>query len=154
MTLMTPIPAPAKPHGYYFEDIVVGLTATRSNLVTEQMLVAFADVSGDRNPVHLDDGYAATTVFKERIAHGILSAAFISAVNGMDLPGPGGIYLSQTLNFKAPVRIGDTVITCVTVVELLSKRRVRLSTVCSVGSKIVVDGEAIMMAPRRPQRLG
>jgi len=136
--------------GHYYEDIFVGQKAIRSNLVTERMLVTFAEVSGDKNPVHLDAEFAANTVFKERIAHGILSAAFISAVNGMDLPGPGGIYISQTLNFKAPVKIGDTVITTVEVVELLSKRRVRLSTVCSVNGKVVVDGEAVMMAPSRP----
>lgn len=140
------------PHmkGHYFEDIFVGQCAVRENLVTEQMLATFAEVSGDRNPVHLDAEFAATTVFKERIAHGILAASFISAVNGMDLPGPGGIYISQTLNFKAPVKIGDTVVTTVTVVEKLEKRRVLLSTTCTVKGRVVVDGEAVMMAPARP----
>lgn len=136
--------------GHYFEDIFVGQTAVRQNLVTEHMLHTFAEVSGDKNPVHLDAEFAANTVFKERIAHGILAASFISAVNGMDLPGPGGIYISQTLNFKAPVKIGDTVVTTVKVVELLTKRRVRLSTVCTVNDRVVVDGEAVMMAPSRP----
>lgn len=136
--------------GHYFEDIYVGQTAVRENLVTEHMLHTFAEVSGDKNPVHLDAEFAANTIFKERIAHGILSAAFISAVNGMDLPGPGGIYISQTLNFKGPVKIGDTVVTTVKVIEKLAKRRVLLSTVCTVNDRVVVDGEAVMMAPARP----
>ena len=90
-------------NGHYFEDLHVGREAVRSNLVTEQTIIAFAEVSTDKNPVHLDAAYAAGTMFKERIAHGMLSAGFISAVVGMDLPGPGAIYVSQTLNFKAPV---------------------------------------------------
>ena len=136
--------------GHYYEDITVGQKATRSTLVTEHTLVAFAEVSGDKNPVHLDADYAAGTIFKERIAHGMLSAGFISAVVGMDLPGPGAIYIQQTLNFKAPVKIGDTVVTTVKVLEKLEKRRVLLSTVCTVKGKVVVDGEAVMMAPSKP----
>jgi len=136
--------------GHYYEDIHAGQKAVRSTLVTEHMLVAFAEVSGDKNPVHLDADYAAGTMFKERIAHGMLSAGFISAVVGMDLPGPGAIYIQQTLNFKAPVKIGDTVITTVQVVELMPKRRVRFTTVCTVNGKSVVEGEAIMMAPAKP----
>jgi 3-hydroxybutyryl-CoA dehydratase len=99
----------------YFEDLTVGQEASLSKTVTEADIVAFAEVSGDRNPVHLDAAYAATTMFKERIAHGMLSAAYISAVFGMKLPGPGAIYISQTLNFKAPVKIGDTVVATVKV---------------------------------------
>jgi 3-hydroxybutyryl-CoA dehydratase len=113
------------------------------------VIAAFAGVSGDRNPVHLDADYAAGTMFKERIAHGMLSAAYISAVVGMELPGPGAIYVSQTLNFKAPVKIGDTVVATVKIVEMMPKRRVRFSTVCSVAGKTVVEGEAVMMVPGR-----
>ena len=138
------------PKGHYYEDMHVGQTAKRSSQVTEAVIVAFAEVSGDKNPVHLDAAYAAGTLFKERIAHGMLSGAFISAVVGMDLPGPGAIYIQQTLNFKAPVKIGDTVETVVEVLELMPKRRVRFSTVCSVAGKVVVEGEAIMMAPAKP----
>lgn len=134
----------------FFEDLSVGTVATQSHLVTEAVIVAFADVSTDRNPVHLDAAYASTTLFKERIAHGMLSAAYISAVVGMDLPGPGAIYVSQTLNFKAPVKIGDTVTTTVTILELMPKRRVRLATVCAVDGRTVVEGEAILMVPGRP----
>lgn len=141
---------PNQPKGHYFEDLTVGQEATISNLVTEDVIVAFAGVSGDKNPVHLDAAYAAGTMFKERIAHGMLSAAYISAVVGMEMPGPGSIYVSQTLSFKAPVKIGDTVVATVKIVELMPKRRVRFTTVCTVGGKPVVEGEAVMMVPGRP----
>lgn len=137
-------------NGHYYEDLQVGQEAVRSNLVTEATIIAFADVSTDKNPVHLDADYAAGTMFKERIAHGMLSAGFISAVVGMDLPGPGAIYVSQTLNFKAPVKIGDTVVSSVKILELAPKRRVRFATICTVGGKTVVEGEAVMMVPGRP----
>jgi 3-hydroxybutyryl-CoA dehydratase len=101
--------------------------------------------------VHIDAQYAAGTMFKERIAHGMLSTAYISAVFGMKLPGPGAIYISQTLNFKAPVKIGDTVVTPVKVIELIAeKKRARFETVCSVNGKAVVQGEAVLMVPARP----
>lgn len=137
--------------GVFFEDLSVGQEASLSNTVSEADIVAFADISGDRNPVHLDADYAATTMFKERIAHGMLSAAYISAVFGMKLPGPGAIYMSQTLKFKAPVKIGDTVVTSVKVVELVpEKRRARFECVCTVNDKPVVEGEAMLMVPGRP----
>jgi 3-hydroxybutyryl-CoA dehydratase len=140
----------AKTVGHYFEDLKVGDQASLSKTVSEADIVAFANVSGDRNPVHLDAAYAATTMFKERIAHGMLSAGYISAVFGMEMPGPGAIYVSQTLNFKAPVRIGDTVVTTAKVIELMDKRRVKFETVCTVGGKPVVSGEAVLMVPARP----
>ena len=137
--------------GVFFEDLSLGQEASLSNTVSEADIVAFADVSGDRNPVHLDADYAATTMFKERIAHGMLSAAYISAVFGMKLPGSGAIYISQTLKFKAPVKIGDTVVTTVRVAELVpEKRRVRFECVCTVNDKPVVEGEAVLMVPTRP----
>jgi 3-hydroxybutyryl-CoA dehydratase len=137
--------------GVFFEDLSVGQEASLSNTVSEANIVAFAEISGDRNPVHLDADYAATTMFKERIAHGMLSAAYISAVFGMKLPGPGAIYMSQTLKFKAPVKIGDTVVTTVKVAELIpEKRRARFECVCTVNDKPVVEGEALLMVPARP----
>jgi 3-hydroxybutyryl-CoA dehydratase len=137
--------------GVFFEDLSVGQEASLSNTVSEANIVAFAEISGDRNPVHLDADYAATTMFKERIAHGMLSAAYISAVFGMKLPGPGAIYMSQTLKFKAPVKIGDTVVTTVKVAELIpEKRRARFECVCTVNDKPVVEGEAMLMVPARP----
>jgi 3-hydroxybutyryl-CoA dehydratase len=137
--------------GVYFEDLSVGQEASLSNIVTEEIIKAFAEISGDRNPVHLDADYAAKTIFKERIAHGMLAAAYISAVFGTKLPGPGAIYISQTLTFKAPVKIGDTVVTTVKVAELVpEKRRARFSCVCAVNGKPVVEGEAMLMVPARP----
>jgi 3-hydroxybutyryl-CoA dehydratase len=137
--------------GVSFEDLSVGQEASLSKTVTEPDIVAFAEVSGDKNPVHLDAQYAAGTMFKERIAHGMLSAAYISAVFGMKLPGPGAIYISQILNFKAPVKIGDTVVTTVKVAELVpEKKRARFECVCSVNGKPVVQGEAVLMVPARP----
>ena len=137
--------------GVFFEDLSVGHEASLSNTVSEGNIVAFAEISGDRNPVHLDADYAATTMFKERIAHGMLSAAYISAVFGMKLPGPGAIYMSQTLKFKAPIKIGDTVVTTVKVAELMpEKRRARFECVCTVNDKPVVEGEAMLMVPARP----
>jgi len=119
--------------------------------VTEADIVAYAALSGDYNPIHLDRDYAAKTPFKERIAHGILSAGYISAVFGMQLPGPGSVYISQTLNFKAPVKIDDVVLTTVRLIELVpEKRRAKFETVCSVGGKPVLTGEAVLMIPSRP----
>jgi 3-hydroxybutyryl-CoA dehydratase len=138
-------------NGVFFEDLSVGQEASLSTTVSEADIVAFAEISGDKNPVHIDAQYAAGTMFKERIAHGMLSAAYISAVFGMKLPGPGAIYISQTLNFKAPVKIGDTVVTTVKVIELIAeKKRARFETVCSVNGKTVVQGEAVLMVPARP----
>jgi 3-hydroxybutyryl-CoA dehydratase len=139
------------PNSVYFEDLSVGQEASVNNLVTADVIGAFAVLSGDRNPVHVDAEYAATTIFKERIAHGMLSAAYISAVFGMQLPGPGAIYISQTLNFKAPVKIGDEVVTTVKVADLVpEKRRAKFECVCTVGGKPVVQGEAVLMVPTRP----
>lgn len=137
-----------RPVGYTIDEISVGMTATYAKTVTEADIDAFADISGDRNPVHMDEVYAETTMFKGRIAHGMLSAAFISTVFGTRLPGPGAIYLSQNLKFRAPVRIGDTVEAKVTVTAVdPERRRVTFDTVCTVADKVVVDGEALLMVP-------
>ncbi|GAB4172922.1 MAG: MaoC family dehydratase [Thalassobaculales bacterium] len=137
--------------GYYVDDISVGMSATYSKTVTEADIVLFAGISGDINPVHLNQEYAAGTMFKGRIAHGMLSAGFISTVLGTRLPGPGCIYLSQTLKFKAPVRVGDTVTARCTVREVIAeKARLIVDTVCTVKDQVVIEGEAVVMAPRRP----
>ncbi len=136
--------------GLFLEDLGIGQTAELQHTVTDADIRAFAAVSGDDNPVHLDEAYAATTPFKTRIAHGMLSAGYISAVLGTRLPGPGAIYLSQTMNFRRPVRIGDEVLTRATVSAIDTERaRVTLVTVCEVGGKTVVEGEAVVMVPRR-----
>ena len=137
---------------YYFDELAIGMEATFSKTVTEDDIVAFAEVSGDKNPVHLDEDYAAGTLFKARIAHGMLTAGYVSAVFGMELPGPGAIYITQTLNFKAPVYIGAKVVAKVTIVNLVpSKRRALFDCVCTVDGKVVLDGEAMLMVPARPE---
>ena len=137
-------------NGLYLEDLNLGQSAERAHKVTEGDINAFAAVSGDNNPVHLDEAYAATTPFKTRIAHGMLSAGYISALLGTQLPGPGAIYISQTMNFKRPVRIGDEVLTRAKVSAIDSERaRVTLEVVCEVAGKPVVEGEAVVMVPKR-----
>lgn len=139
-------------HGLYLEDLEPGMDAVYAKTVSETDIVLFAGISGDNNPVHLNQEFAADTVFEGRIAHGMLTASFISTVLGMKLPGPGCVYLSQSLNFKAPVRAGDTVTARVTLKDLnTQRRRATFETVCSVGNTIVVDGEALISVPRRPQ---
>lgn len=137
-------------YGLGFEDLHVGRTASVSRTVSEADILMFAGVSGDTNPVHLDEEFAASTMFGGRIAHGMLSAGLISAVFGTRLPGPGCIYLSQSLKFKAPVKIGQTVVAKVTVKELKAeKRRAVFATVCTCGDIVVLDGEAEIMIPAR-----
>lgn len=138
------------PTGYFFEDLNEGMSADFSKTVTEQDIVKYAEISGDTNPVHLDADYAAATMFKERIAHGMLTAGFISAVFGTKLPGPGSIYVNQSLKFRAPVKIGDAVTATVTVTSKVPEKKfVAFSTVCSVGGKPVLEGEATLMVPSK-----
>jgi 3-hydroxybutyryl-CoA dehydratase len=135
--------------GRTLEDLSVGDSAERSFTVAGSDIDAFAAVSHDRNPVHLDEAYAATTAFKGRIAHGMLSAAYISAVLGEQMPGPGSVYVSQSIRFKRPVRIGDTVVVKVAVTEIVERTgKVTLSTTCQVNGKTVADGEAEVLIPR------
>jgi 3-hydroxybutyryl-CoA dehydratase len=136
--------------GLYFEDLSVGQSASFGKTITEADILLFAAVSGDSNPVHLNAEYAAGTIFKERVAHGMLSAGLISTVLGTRLPGPGTIYLSQTLKFRAPVRIGETVTATVTITALDPvKKRATLATLCTVNGKPVVEGEAVVLVPSR-----
>jgi 3-hydroxybutyryl-CoA dehydratase len=135
---------------YYFEDLTVGMRESIMKTVMANDVVGFATLSGDHNPVHLSDHFARKTRFGGRIAHGLYTASLISAVLGMRLPGPGAVYLSQTLNFRAPVRIGDVVVVAVEVVELVAEgRRCRLACECLVDGKVVLDGEALVMVPAR-----
>jgi 3-hydroxybutyryl-CoA dehydratase len=137
--------------GLYLEDIAVGMSAEYRKTVTQDDIVKFSEVTGDVNPVHLDEAYATGTIFKSRIAHGLLSAGFISTVFGTKLPGPGAIYVSQNLRFKAPVRIGDTVTASCTVREIDAERAfVSFDCECKVGDKVVISGDALIMVPRRP----
>jgi 3-hydroxybutyryl-CoA dehydratase len=132
--------------GYFPENLSVGMSESIIKTITEVDIVMFAQVSGDTNPVHLDEDYAAASPFKTRIAHGMLAGSLFSAVLGTKLPGPGTIYLSQNLKFKAPVRIGETVEARVTVAEINeSKKRIHLECICSVGETIVIEGDAVVM---------
>jgi 3-hydroxybutyryl-CoA dehydratase len=134
----------------YFENLKIGMAAENAHVVTETDLADFARVSGDRNPIHLDEAYAATTPFKGRIAHGILVASYISALLAGSLPGPGAIYVGQTLNFRRPVKINDEVVTRVEIVALDdAKGRAVLACTCTVEGKTVLTGEATVMVPRR-----
>ncbi len=137
-------------HGFYIEDLAVGMTAVFGKTVTEADLIMFAGVSGDTNPLHLDEEFAKRTRFGGRIVHGMLTASLISTLIGTKLPGPGCIYLKQDLKFKAPVRVGETVETRATVLEIQTeRRRVKLRTVCSVGDTVVLEGEAEILVPTR-----
>ena len=136
----------------YFEDLSIGLTESYEKEVKSSDVVGFAEITGDRNPIHLSEHFAAKTPFGGRIAHGLYTASLISAVIGTRLPGPGAIYMSQTLNFKAPVKIGDVVVASVEVVELVEKgHRVKLICRCRVGDTLVLEGEALVKVPTRPQ---
>ena len=135
-----------KAGGYYFEELSVGMSAEFAKTITEADILLFGAATGDNQALHFDEEYAAKTQFKGRIAHGILSAGVISAALGNRLPGPGAVYVAQTLRFKAPVRAGDTLHAKVTIKELLpEKKRVVLDTVASVKDTTVLVGEATMM---------
>ncbi|ENZ81125.1 MULTISPECIES: MaoC family dehydratase [Caulobacter] len=136
--------------GYILEELSVGMTAEKQVVVTEARIALFAEASDDFNPVHMDEAYAAKTAYRGRIAHGLLSASFGSAVVGTILPGAGAIYLSQTLAFHRPVRIDDVVTARVTVAAIdPESARVTLSCQGFVGEDLIMDGEAIVRVPRR-----
>ena len=137
-------------HGFYFEDLTVGQTALYAKTISEADIVLISGISGDINPVHLNHEFAKETMFEGRIAHGMLTASFLSTVIGTKLPGPGCIYISQNLKFRAPVRAGDTVQARATITEVFADtNRIAMKTVCIVGNVVVVDGEALIMVPSR-----
>ncbi|CAK0778133.1 (R)-specific enoyl-CoA hydratase [uncultured Gammaproteobacteria bacterium] len=137
-------------NGHYLEDMVIGMTAMTIKTITDADVLMYSAVSGDTNPVHLNQEYANGSAFQGRVAHGMLIAGLISTVLGTMLPGPGCIYVSQTLKFKVAVRVGDTVKARVTVMDIdPEKRQVSLRTVCSVGESVVLDGDAVVIAPRQ-----
>jgi 3-hydroxybutyryl-CoA dehydratase len=139
-----------EPRSLFFEDLAIGMSESLQRTVTDAAVRAFAEVSGDRNPIHLDDDYAAGTLFKSRIAHGVFTASLISAVLGMRLPGPGVIYFSQTLNFRGPVRIGDVVHVRLEIAELMPEKcRARIACTCTVAGEVVLDGDAWVKVPSR-----
>ena len=137
-------------HGYYLEDLEVGMSESYAKTISESDVYLFAGISGDNNPVHINEEYAQTTMFKKRIVHGMFSAALISTVAGTRLPGPGCIYIDQQIKFKAPVFIGDTAKATITVTEIdEARRRVKARTDVTVGDKVVATGEATFMVDKR-----
>lgn len=137
-------------NGVFFEDLAVGQTASLAKTITEADILLYAAVSLDTNPLHLDAEAAKQSIFGERIAHGMLAAGLISGVLGTKLPGPGAVYMRQSLRFAAPVKIGQTVKATVEVVSLNpDKQRATLRTVCTVGDEVVIEGEAYVQVPSR-----
>lgn len=138
-------------NGKTIEEITVGDTAEFAKTVSESDIYQYAGVTGDFNPAHINEDYASKTFFKTRIAHGMLSAGFISNVLGNQLPGPGAVYIRQNLNFLAPVRIGDTIKAVVEVVEVnTEKNRVKLKTSCvNQAGTVVIDGEAVLSPAKK-----
>ena len=137
-------------HGYFIEDLTVGMSASYAKTITEADIVIFAGISGDNNPLHLNEDFAKESIFKGRIAHGMLTAVFISTVLGTKLPGPGCVYMNQEVKFRAPVRPGETVTTTVTISEVIvDKKRVIAQSVCKVCDKIVVEGKSVLLVPSR-----
>lgn len=139
--------------GYAIEDLEEGMEASFSKTISDADIVAYAGISGDTNPVHLDEAYAGATRFGGRIAHGMLSASLISAVIGTRLPGPGAIYMSQSLRFRAPVKPGDVVTATARVSALdRAKRRATIACTAHVGETLVIDGEALVMVPAQAEK--
>ncbi|TCK08810.1 MaoC family dehydratase [Marinobacterium mangrovicola] len=139
-------------HGYYLEDLEVGMSASFAKTISESDVYLFAGISGDNNPMHVNEEYASQTPFGGRIVHGMFSAALISTVAGTRLPGPGCIYVDQQIKFRAPVHIGDTARASITVTEINERRaRIICRTDVHVGDKLVATGEATFMVDRRPQ---
>ena len=137
-------------HGFFIEDLELGMTDVYVRAITETDVIQFSQISGDDNPLHMNEEFAKKTVFKGRIVHGTLSCGYISSVLGTKLPGPGCVYLNQNLNFRAPVRIGDIVQSRVTIRDVDTKtNRVVCEAVCSIGEKIVIDGTATLWVPNR-----
>ena len=132
-----------KLHGYFIEDLEIGQQAILAKTVTESDIILFASITGDNNPVHISNDFAKKTIFRKKVAHGFLTASLISTVIGTKLPGPGSIYVKQTINFCAPVFSGDDVLIKVTVNNInLKTKRVGLITVCEKDGKKIIDGEA------------
>ncbi|MCT7516372.1 MaoC family dehydratase [Aliarcobacter cryaerophilus] len=130
------------------EEIEIGMNVSYSQTITDADVKAFSGISGDRNPIHLDEQYAEKSRYKKRIAHGLMTASYFSALFGTKIPGEGCVYVSQSLNFKRPVYIGDTVVATVEVISVdLAKKRVFFRTTCKVKNKVVTDGEAELFVP-------
>jgi 3-hydroxybutyryl-CoA dehydratase len=133
----------------YLDELKPGMSATMDNTVTERHIQLFGEATGDMNPVHFDEDYARKTIFRGRVAHGALSVGFISAVLGTRLPGEGTIFVSASIVFKTPVRIGDTATTICTVREVAGREAI-MDCACKVGERLVLEAEARVLVPKRP----
>ena len=139
-----------EPRGYFFEDLAEGMSASFEKRITNDDIVRFAEVTGDTNPLHLDDDFARESIFGGRIAHGMLTASLFSAILGTRMPGPGCIYMSQSIRFRAPVRPGELAVATVTVKRIDGKKqRVEFDCSCAVGNTVVAEGEALAKVPSR-----
>jgi len=139
--------------GKYLDELEIGQTAIYTKTITDADIVLFAGISGDTNPLHMNSEFAGGTRFEGRVAHGMITASFISACIGTKLPGPGCIYMSQTIRWTVPVRPGDTVVARVTITDInYEKERVSLDSVCMVGDEVVLEGECLAKVPARPPR--
>jgi 3-hydroxybutyryl-CoA dehydratase len=133
----------------YLDELKPGMSATTDNTVSERHIQLFGEATGDMNPVHFDEDFARKTIFRGRVAHGALSVGFISAVMGTKLPGEGTIFVSASIVFKSPVRIGDTVTTICTVREVTGREAI-MDCACKVGERLVLEAEARVLVPKRP----
>ena len=142
----------AKLHGFYFEDLKQGMKASYAKTIKDLDVINFADITGDTNPVHLNQEFASKTLFEGRVIHGMLTASIISTVIGTKLPGPGCIYVSQNLHFKAPVKVGDTITAVCKVIKIIpDKQMVTMDTICCVANTVVLQGQATILVPLRPK---
>ena len=137
-----------KLHGFYFEDLKVGMEASYTKTITDNDVKSFSDISGDTNPIHLNHDFASETLFKGKVIHGMLTASLISTVIGTKLPGPGCVYVGQELRFKLPVRVGDSVTASCKIKNIIpDKHMIKMQTICTVASKVVLEGEATILVP-------
>ncbi len=141
-----------KLHGFFIQDLKVGQEAILSKTITEADITNFSGVTGDNNPVHISDDFASKTIFKKRVAHGFFTASLISTLIATKLPGPGSIYISQTLKFLAPAYIGDNILTRVIIQKIdKEKRRVNLLTECFISNKKILTGEAEILVDKKSE---
>ncbi|PPR43081.1 MAG: (R)-specific enoyl-CoA hydratase [Alphaproteobacteria bacterium MarineAlpha8_Bin1] len=141
-----------KLHGFFIQDLKVGQEAILSKTITEADITNFSGVTGDNNPVHISDDFASKTIFKKRVAHGFFTASLISTLIATKLPGPGSIYISQTLKFLAPAYIGDNILTRVIIQKIdKEKRRVNLLTECFISDKKILTGEAEILVDKKSE---
>ena len=145
----------AKLHGYFFEDLKEGMKASYTKIINDADVKVFSNVSGDTNPLHLNNNFARDSLFKGKVVHGMLTASLISTVIGTKLPGPGCIYIEQNLKFKAPVKIGDSVTALCEIIGIISNQHmIKMNTTCTVASRVVIAGEATILVPKRTSVVG